>query len=800
MIEKIIKGTGARGLANYLLAEKDHNGDVRPRHDLIGGTLSGRSARELAAEIGALRRMRPNLQKAVGHVSLRVPEGDRVLSDREWAMIGDQWASDMGMDAYATVCHGDHIHILFSRINSNGKVVSDSHDYRRGEAAVRKIEQDFDLVKVEPSSLLEPENALNHKKAPTKGDFMAIEKGEIPARLFMQQALDALLKKKPTVTQFIEDLETLGVIVEPNLATTGKLSGFAYHYGDYRFTSNSLGRGYRLSNMQKKGLSYEQDRDIERIRAAKDRTASFLADRRAGDDPANPADAAGAIAVTGGVGESDSRELGADGENGSSPGSGFGYAESDHAASDTGRRGRHPERDAEAFAGQSEADRENGQGISPESDAIESGIELLEAGSKGFTGGDSKDTATVLDSGRISGDTGSGRDRDDSGIVTVTNWNDRFKKASAAKRRAKEQKQDSPDRQVDYPGLRDAAHMADLVAYLQSIGLSVKKSGVKDWVVDDRYRVTQEKDGHFVWCDWAGVDGGDPIDFCVKEMGLSFQQALADLSGSTITKKAEKRTVLSHQLPVAPPVCRNSDPVMHYLQDRGISQKTIRRAQGAGFLRFVDYKGIPSVAFCGRGDGQMRSMTLRLTQSIPSWDGKKQLTKLDVKHSDKSYPAIWHGDDRGSVWVVEGGMDALAVIDWYKTRRKPIPSVIVSGGASVRSFLDQPHVQKMLKEADTVYVAMEREKNTKIQAKTDAAHEQQIDTIWKLGCEKVFAWMPPAGTKDIADAWKAGALPDPHDPLAHMRKESGDESASMPTAAPAAILTFGQDWLPFNWQ
>ncbi|MBU2843944.1 relaxase/mobilization nuclease domain-containing protein [Acidithiobacillus thiooxidans] len=775
MIEKIIKGTGARGLANYLLAEKDHNGDVRPRHDLIGGTLSGRSARELAAEIGVLRRMRPNLQKAVGHVSLRVPEGDRVLSEQEWAMIGDQWCSEMGMDAYATVCHGDHIHILFSRINSDGSVVSDAHDYRRGEAAVRKIEQDFNLVKVEPSHLLEPENALNHKKAPTKGDFIAIEKGEIPARLFMQQALDALLEKKPTVTQFIEDLETLGVIVEPNLATTGKLSGFAYHYGDYRFTSNSLGRGYRLSNMQKKGLSYEQDRDIERIRAAKDRAASFLADERAGDDPANPADATGAIAVTGGDGKSDSRELGADGENGSSPGSGTGYAEGDHGASDTGRRGRHPERDTDPFAGQSEADRENGQGISPESDAIKSGIEALEAGSKGFTGGDSKDTATVLDSSRISGDTGSGRDRDDSGSVTVTNWNDRFKKASAAKRRAKEQKQDSPDRQADYPSLRDTAHMADLVAYLESIGLLVKKSGVKDWVVDDRYRVTQEKDGHFVWCDWAGVDGGDPINFCVKEMGLSFQQALADLSGSTITKKGARRMVLSHQLPFVPPVCRNSDPVIRYLQDRGISQKTIRSAQGAGFLRFVDYKGIPSVAFCGRGDGQMRSMTLRLTQSIPSWDGKKPLTKLDVKHSDKSYPAILRGYDPGSVWVVACGIDALATIEWHKAHCKPTPCIIVSGGAGVRSFLDQTHVQKILKEAATVYVAMEHEKNAETQAKMDVAHQKQIDKICSIGCEAVIAWEPPKEAKDLADAWRMGALPDPRAQLALRETNSMDD-------------------------
>ena len=127
MIEKIRKGKGARGLSEYLLASKDHNGDLRPRADIIGGTLAGRSPRELAAEIGMLRRMRPNLQTAVGHVSLRVPEDERVLSDREWAAIGDRWAAEMGMDSYCTVCHGDHIHILFSRINSDGSVVSDSH-------------------------------------------------------------------------------------------------------------------------------------------------------------------------------------------------------------------------------------------------------------------------------------------------------------------------------------------------------------------------------------------------------------------------------------------------------------------------------------------------------------------------------------------------------------------------------------------------------------------------------------------------------------------------------------------------
>jgi hypothetical protein len=147
---------------------------------------------------------------------------------------------------------------------------------------------------------------------------------------------------------------------------------------------------------------------------------------------------------------------------------------------------------------------------------------------------------------------------------------------------------------------------------------------------------------------------------------------------------------------------------------------------------------------------------------------------------------------------VEGGIDALAIVEWNKAHCKSTPCIIVSGGAGVRSFLDQPHAQKILKDADAVYVALEREKDAGTQAKTDADHQKQIDKIWALGCEKVFVWEPPAGTKDIADAWKAGILPDPHGSLAHMRQDDANESASMPTAAPAAVLTFGRDDLPSN--
>lgn len=372
-------------------------------------------------------------------------------------------------------------------------------------------------------------------------------------------------------------------------------------------------------------------------------------------------------------------------------------------------------------------------------------------------------------------------------------WNSRFKQASAAKRRAKEQAERGPldmvERQAEFERLREAAHGADLIAYMRDFGMEVKRDGVKDWMVEDRYRVTKKQD-HFVWCSWDQSRGGDPIAFCVEELGLSFQQALADLSGSHII-------VPRHEMPMTPgirsldlpKVSIHGDLIMEYLENRGISRKRVLRAQGAGFLRFVDYKNIPAVAFCGLGDaGRLRSMTLRLTQPIRSWNGETEITKLDIRHSDKSYPAIWRGDDPvlpsgKSLWIVEGGIDALAIMDWHMAHQSATPDIIVSGGAGVRSFLDQPHVQGMLARAVVVYVAMENEKTHETQAKTDAAHQKQIEKLTAIGCN-VVVWRPPLGSKDVADAWQQRVLPEASNPLAHMRQEPKQEPKGADAAKP----------------
>lgn len=316
MIGKLIKGRGARGLIDYLLDEDDQKGAPRPHARIIGSTFAGRSARELAAEFGALHALRPRLGVYVAHEALRLPEGDPDLDDETWARIATRWASEMGFEDFLVVSHGDgHVHIAASRIKRDGSVVSDQQDYRRSEAIIRRIEQEFDLTAVESSHLLDQEKAVDHHKAPDRGQIIYSEvSGEAPPSMRISALIDGIIEDGATVSELIEQLEGAGIAVHPNIASTGRVSGLAYELEGVRVTSKAMGRGFTWSNLQKRGLSYEPSRDDETVRAARGRRQAEAAAalEGGGDAGGGGADIPSLRERAGGSGPVDPRQSGAD--------------------------------------------------------------------------------------------------------------------------------------------------------------------------------------------------------------------------------------------------------------------------------------------------------------------------------------------------------------------------------------------------------------------------------------------------------------------------------------------------------
>lgn len=89
-------------------------------------------------------------ENPVIHISLN-PHPDDVLTDEQLTAIGEEYMQKLGYgkQPYIIFKHEDierkHIHIVSLRVDSNGKKINDSNEYRRSKAITEELEQKYDL-------------------------------------------------------------------------------------------------------------------------------------------------------------------------------------------------------------------------------------------------------------------------------------------------------------------------------------------------------------------------------------------------------------------------------------------------------------------------------------------------------------------------------------------------------------------------------------------------------------------------------------------------------------------------------
>lgn len=268
MIAKNKKGGGFRGVLNYAI-EKDGA-------ELIGSNMTGSTPKELATEFGAVRNLRPNLGKAVLHVSLSAAEGER-LTDQQWQGVAQKYLDGMGFtdNQFAMVRHTDtehdHVHLIINRITSTGDVVSDSKDYQRQEKIMREVEIEYGLARVLPSAEV-------GRKAPTRNELEKFSRtaeggvAEVSTRSRLQTLADACAKDCDSYTEYAQRLEAVGVELIPYTQMDDtKLNGLMYRLDGEVMKGSNLGKAYSPSGLAKQGVTYVKDRDVQSIRTAVER-------------------------------------------------------------------------------------------------------------------------------------------------------------------------------------------------------------------------------------------------------------------------------------------------------------------------------------------------------------------------------------------------------------------------------------------------------------------------------------------------------------------------------------------------
>lgn len=759
MKAKISRGNGFRGVMSYVFQEGK-------QAEIVGGNMTGHDAKSLTAEFSAVRKLRPDCKNPVWHCAIALPK-DEKLTLEKWGLIAARYMELMEFSdqtPYTAERHSDtdhdHIHIVVSRISLDSKLWHGKNDVFKSIDVCQQLEKEFGLVLTPGLERDEKGYAKRKEKAvPTKKEIeMAIRTETMPPRVVIQNAVDQVLKTPCTAVDFMHQLAALDVRAIPNVASTGKMNGFSFENQGIPFTGSKVGDSYKWAKLVERGVSYEQTRDFEelsdarrlaaeranseRIAAVDDQQLAADADRAIGDE-VGIAQIAGsdhrAIVAPGGVGpgseshlENPAREHRAASQPSGGP---------DHRANATGNSGI-------AEVGESVSDSNGRIGLSDhrcaDADRPIGGFAGADRDSEKRLG-DSEKTVLSASADHVSPDLlhpGIERgDRLNNSDSPKVSWNLRFKQKSAAIKKTENVK----------PELIRSARFISPIPYLEHNGYRVKKEGLHYRVSlngDHIYRLTIT-DEKWLWCDkhGAGGIGGDNIDL-VNEInpGTKFSEAVYQLTGASELSPSAFQAIVQAPKPErfpSIPASADQDEGRAYLSRRGIDDMTIAAAEKSGFLAYFQR----AVCFLGRDEmGRVRSATKRST------DAQDAIQKRDLSGSSKTYSPVLPGNP-DTVFIVEGGMDALALHSMARREKKTAPTVIVSGGAGIVSFIrDNKVIQSMLKFAKKIVIGLENEENHTTQVSTDAAHNKQQGLIQEIGAVYPILYKPPVTQgKDFAE-------------------------------------------------
>ena len=99
------------------------------------------------------RQMNPRISKPIGHIAQSfLPEDKDKLTDEMMTKIAREYMELMGIKdtQFLLVRHFDngnpHCHLVYNRINNEGKTITDQNDFRRNEQVTKQLKRKYGLT------------------------------------------------------------------------------------------------------------------------------------------------------------------------------------------------------------------------------------------------------------------------------------------------------------------------------------------------------------------------------------------------------------------------------------------------------------------------------------------------------------------------------------------------------------------------------------------------------------------------------------------------------------------------------
>jgi Relaxase/Mobilisation nuclease domain len=289
-ITKVGKAKSSSDAVEYVLKE-EKNGEKQP--EIIGGNVAGSKLQEIKDEFREQEKLNFKVKNTVTHISISFPT-DRNISNQIATDYADELAEKLGfeMNPYVVVRHFDkdnrsedsysHIHIVASRINNDGTLISEWQIAERTIAATVELDRKFELQSVEYQKVNQGEKTERNIK---KNEYRVMQKtGKLSVlEEFKDVAEDALRRINEAENKtdsaksnlnktrfFIEKLQESGFEVLPFIAKAdGQMKGFSFKKDKLIFTASKAGKKFGWTNLATQ-LEYNSEKDLRFLINLKD--------------------------------------------------------------------------------------------------------------------------------------------------------------------------------------------------------------------------------------------------------------------------------------------------------------------------------------------------------------------------------------------------------------------------------------------------------------------------------------------------------------------------------------------------
>ncbi len=251
MIGKISSGGSFGGCIGYITREKQ---DKLPEEKQVWRVLGSDGLRLNIGEDGwrktAVNDMeRPTLARSkikepCGHISLGFsPKDDGRLTDDYMLKIAEEYMAKMGITntPYIIVRHTDkphpHCHIMFSRVDYDGKIIKSATNRYRNKAVCLDITQRHNLTMGTDSLSLDAEK------------LRGSERSKVEIRQIANEVMND--KSIHDVGTFMQELKRRGVNVDilRDKTPEKKMKTIIYRKGKHSFVASKIGRRFTPNNV-----------------------------------------------------------------------------------------------------------------------------------------------------------------------------------------------------------------------------------------------------------------------------------------------------------------------------------------------------------------------------------------------------------------------------------------------------------------------------------------------------------------------------------------------------------------------